>query len=82
MISSLAKVFKVSVEKGYLPNNWLDLQRVYDKDLLNAVRRHINAHLDGGEFNPEEGCETVARHVEHAAYGLLMIAARLESQKK
>lgn len=76
---SLAEVYKVSLEKGYTPNNWLDTDLVSTVSLINAARRHINKYLHGEIYNREPGCDTVAMHLEHAAYSLLMAATQLRN---
>ena len=79
---SLANVYKVSVEKGYTPNNWLDDTLVPNISLINAARRHINKHLSGEMLNVEEECQTITMHLECAAYGLLMAATQLRTNCK
>ena len=80
---SLAECFTVSVEKGYVPNNWLDTELVPTMSLINAARRHINEYLSGNLWNHEPGCETQTLHLENAAYSLLMAATQIrESQNE
>ena len=79
---SLALCFRVSLERGYVPNNWLDTDFVPTMSLVNASRRHINSYLDGELWNKEENCDTITLHLENAAYSLLMAATQIRENIK
>lgn len=79
---ALARVLKMSMEKGYVPNNWLDDETHQDYTFINAARRHINAYLQGEIYNEEKGCDTIPQHLECAAYNCLIVATRILKRGK
>lgn len=85
-LESLATVLQLSLEKGYVLDNWMhdSFKNPVIADRLNSAMRHINAFKKGIDVNEEEtmpdkvtSCQTKPYHLCQAAYNLLMIATLL-----
>ena len=68
-ISEVAKVLGFGAEK-YGPENWRLLENLQDRYTAGALR-HIFAHMDGEELDPESG-------MSHLAHALCCLLFKLE----
>lgn len=70
----IAKVFQSGVNKGYLPNDWIDNKNLSSNVLVGAQARHMAQWESGTDNDDESGlC-----HLYHAATNCLMLAYRME----
>lgn len=68
VIPELLGIYQYGIKKGYLKDSW---RNVAPERYEDALMRHMTAHLQGEERDPESGL----RHIAHVAWNALAVMA-------
>lgn len=68
VIPELLGIYQYGIRKGYLKDSW---RNVAPERYEDALMRHMTAHLQGEERDPESGL----RHIAHVAWNALAVMA-------